>query len=81
MKGSRSESAGVTKAHDVPVRTQVAFPQGQSKAVNKAKVETKLKEEALWGAAKESVLEYTNSDDEEREAEQEDYDYELDENW
>ena len=42
-------------------------------------METKLKEEALWDAAKDSVLEYTNSDDEEREAEQEDYDYESDE--
>ena len=81
MKGSRSESAGVTKAHAAPVRTQVAFTHVQSKAVNKVKVEMKLKEEAVWDAAKESVLEYTNSDDEERAAEQEDYDYESDENW
>ena len=51
MKGSRSESAGVTKAHAAPVRTQVAFTHMQSKDVNKAKVETKLKEEAAWDAA------------------------------
>ena len=38
----------------------------------------RLKEEAAWDAAKDSVLEYTNSDDEEREAEQEAYNYESD---
>ena len=79
MKGSRSESAGVTKSQAAPVRTQVAFTHAQSKAVNKAKAETKLREESLWNAAKDSVLEYTNSDDEECAAEQEDYEYESDE--
>ena len=64
MKGSQNESAGVTKTQTAPVRTQVAFTDVQSKAVDKAKVQTKLKKEAVWDAAKESVLEYTNSDDE-----------------
>ena len=44
-------------------------------------MKTLLKEEAVWDGANESVLEYTNSDDKAREAEQEDYNYELDEHW
>ena len=80
MKDSQSESAEVTKAHAAPVRSQVAYTHVQSKAVNKAKVETKLKEEATRDAGKESVLEYTNSDKGEREVEQEDYDYKSDKN-